>query len=95
MHLDQPIGWLFFFVALVGVWAVVRSLKKRQMFPLVFAGLTVVLFGWFGIAKKRGASSISLFCYFIKRVDLLERRPTLSIILLILKFEGNVASRHR
>ena len=50
MHLDQPIGWLFFFVALVGVWAVVRSLKKRQMFPLVFAGLTVVLFGWFGIA---------------------------------------------
>ncbi|WP_114570355.1 DUF2759 domain-containing protein [Exiguobacterium flavidum] len=49
MHLDQPLGWLFVAVAIVGIWAIVRSLKKRQMFPLIFAGLTVLLFGWFGV----------------------------------------------
>ncbi|WP_214816402.1 DUF2759 domain-containing protein [Exiguobacterium sp. s131] len=50
MHLYEPFGWISVFVAIVAIWGMLRSFQKRQFFPLVFAGLTVLVFGFFGVA---------------------------------------------
>ncbi|WP_214741135.1 MULTISPECIES: DUF2759 domain-containing protein [unclassified Exiguobacterium] len=50
MHLYEPFGWMSVIIAIVAIWGMLRSFQKRQFFPLVFAGLTVLVFGFFGIA---------------------------------------------
>ncbi|EPE60987.1 DUF2759 domain-containing protein [Exiguobacterium sp. SH31] len=50
MHLYEPFGWISLIVALVALWGMARSFKKRQFFPLAFAGITVLVFGFFGVA---------------------------------------------
>ena len=50
MHLYEPFGWISVIVAIVAVWGMIRSFKKRQFFPLAVAGLTVLVVGFFGVA---------------------------------------------
>ncbi|WP_027963436.1 DUF2759 domain-containing protein [Halalkalibacillus halophilus] len=41
---------LMLLVAILSAIAIPRELKKRNFFSLGFAGLSLVLFGWFSIA---------------------------------------------
>ncbi|WP_407939233.1 DUF2759 domain-containing protein [Oceanobacillus salinisoli] len=48
MHI--VLGILFLFVALLAVVSVIRQLKFKNMFALIFSALTALVFGFFSIA---------------------------------------------